>query len=132
METLDEYALHDKAILKLAIELAPELFAALSIAKHVKASAFPLKSESELENILIHAGDEHGVFEIPNVRITKADCKNQFPKKFLPIVDRFDLIRKIYMAIIIAHQEKSRENLKAIKQGKRQLGASHPFDLEVL
>lgn len=132
MENLAEYNLQDERILKIAIELAPELFSALSIANHLEDSVFPIKSGSELENILTIAGDENGVFEIPNVRITKADSKQHFPKEFLPIADRFDLIRKIYMAIIIAHQEKSRRFLNLLKSGKRKIEASHPFDLEAI
>ncbi len=63
--------------------------------------------------------------------ITASDVKDGFPEGFLPVNDKLDLIRKIYLAIIIAHRERSSADLQAARADKN-FRTSHPLDLEAL
>ena len=131
MTSIDRYDLHDPDVLRVASELSPDLFVALRIAAKLKDRAYPIETDNDLEAALAIVAGKSGVFEGMNIRIAPGDPKDRFPNEFLPIVDRFDLIRKLYMAIIIAHQSDSQPRIDAARAGTTT-GATHPINLEVL
>jgi hypothetical protein len=133
LEHLDaaQYKLADSRVLAVAVELSPELFAALAISAKLPDSAFPLASPADLKNALSRIADNEGVFDSPGVRIIPDDC-DRFPNDFLPVIDRLDLIRKVYMSIIIAHEAESRRLINSVRREGAKSTASHPFDLEAL
>ena len=131
MYEIESFGLSDPDVLGVAMQLSPELFAGLAIAHRLDDARFPLTRDADLEAVIREVGDEEGTYAVPGVQIQPVDAKDRFPSEFLPVVDRLDLIRKVYMAIVIAHQSESRARLDELRsEGKVQ--ASHPFDLEVL
>ena len=56
---------------------------------------------------------------------------NRFPDEFLPIQDKLDLLRKVYLAIIISHREASKRAWAKANDGSTTLLASHPIPTEV-
>ena len=131
MAGVGAYGLDDRDVLEVATQLAPELFAALAIAEKLEDKRFPLESVKHLEEVLAATAGDGETFESPGVRISRRDPTDRFPKGFLPVTGRLDLIRKVYMAIVIAHESESRERLRDAR-AKGSVQASHPIDLEVL
>lgn len=129
--TRDAYGLSDDKVLQVAVELAPALFGALRVANSLEASHFPLASDRDLLSALRAVANKRGTFETDAVTITASDVKDGFPEGFLPVNDKLDLIRKIYLAIIIAHRERSSADLQAARADKN-FRSSHPLDLEAL
>ena len=131
MQELTAYGLEDARVLEVATQIAPELFAALEIAERLEDERFPLESDADIEAIIAEAAGEGGAYDSPGIRITPSVARDRFPDGFLPVTDRFDLIRKAYMAIVIAHESESRERIEAARAAGG-VEASHPFDLELL
>jgi hypothetical protein len=126
-----DFGLEDPEVIEVASQLAPELFAALVIAGRLGSSTFPLTGNADLERALRAAVDED-VFDAPGVKITTADVHERFPSDFLPVEDKLDLIRKVYMSIVIAHTTAAHAKLHAVRRGEERIECSHPLDLEAL
>jgi len=124
--TVEEYGLDDPDVLNEAAQLVPGLFAALAISKRAPA-AFPISSVEELAKVLGAIANADDAFTWYGVRITPSDLRERFPTEFLPISDRRDLLIKAYMAILAAHQESARDQLRALRSGQVDLTASHPM-----
>ena len=127
----DDYGLTDPAILEVALRVAPILFMALRIAHTLDNSHYPIDSSQKIEKALHTIMGDGDEFALAGHRITKNAAKHQFPNEFLPIVDKYDLIRKVYLAIVISHQNSARSEWEAIKTGKKKIDASHPTPTEV-
>ena len=130
--TLDDYGLTDPAILEEATRMAPELFMALALARGLDASHYPLTSDIAIERALQSVANDGDQFVLGGARVTSKAAKDRFPNEFLPVVDRFDLLRKAYIAVIISHRESSRRAWEKVQSGSEVLKASHPVPTEVL
>jgi len=128
-EQVESYGLQDPKVLEVAVELAPALFAALDISNKLPESSYPLTAGPELERAFREIATDEDLYESPGVSITKDDVTKQFPSELLPIVDRTDLLRKVYMVIIIARNTAANKAIDAAKRGKLRIEASHPFDV---
>jgi|SRR3954464_12723251 len=124
---LGDYDLEDPEVLRVAVELAPELFAALEISRRV--TTFPISSDDEIEQALLEVADDQERYEGSGVSIGREEARDRFPNEFLPVADRFDLLRKVYMAIIIAHESEARRRIGLAKRGEYEVQASHPFEV---
>lgn len=120
---ISDFGLMDVAVLETALHLSPTLFGALRVAHRLDASHFPIETDAAIERVLTALasdGTQHLV------------GKTQFPGEFLPIVDKLDLLRKVFVAITIAHQASSRREWEKVRSGASVLAASHPLPAEVL
>lgn len=127
---LADYGLTDPAILEAATQMAPELFAALHIAHTLDSSHYPLKSDTAIEKALEAVANDGKQFTVPGVQISSKAARDHFPNEFLPIDDRFDLLRKVYLAILINHRESALRTWAKIKDGSYAPAASHPMPTE--
>jgi hypothetical protein len=126
---LESYGLQDSKVLEAAIELAPALFAALAISNSLQESSYPLTSDAEIEQALREVATAEDRYESPGVSISARDSREMFPNEFLPVTDRLDLLRKVYMAIVIAHETAARSQVEAAKRGELQVESSHPLNV---
>lgn len=127
----EEYGLDDPEVLRQATELSPELFAALAIAKKVEPAAFPLKTDKAIEGALAAAANEGSDFRVPGVVITPTAARDHFPNEFLPVVNRADLVRKIYLAIVINHTASARREIAKVDRSTLRDRISHPMPKEL-
>lgn len=125
---IKSYGLDQKHILEVAIQLAPELFAALRLGKRLSGFTFPIQSDSELNRAAKLAASQE--LAVPGVVITPASAIEGFQKVFLPVIDDRDLLGNIYLSIVINHKKGSRERRKLLNQKEMALRASHDFSLE--
>lgn len=127
------YGLDDAETLHQAIEMAPELFTALLIARQVPGDRYPIHDKgrlrSELEKLV---GTKGMPFRHSTIAFSEAEAEALFPDEFYPVEDRQDLVRKVFMAIVRAHTSDARKNLEAAKSGALNAKPSHPFDLGAL
>jgi hypothetical protein len=130
--TLEDYGLTDPIVLEAAVRMAPALFIALHIAHRLDSSHFPIESDAAIERALDSIANDGDQFSLGGAKITRQGAKDRFPNEFLPIVDRRDLLDKVYIAIIASHRQSSREEWEKIQSGKKTLKASHPVPKEVL
>lgn len=130
-EAIENFGLDDEEMLREAKELAPELFAALEIAKSVPVSDFPLESDEHIERVLGAVANEGGNFKVPGVIITPKAARDYFPNEFLPVTDRGDLVRKIYLAIVINHSEHAKRQVAKLERTGLQERISHPLPTEL-
>lgn len=124
----EDYGLNDENVLKQAAQMAPELFAALVISKNISPSTYPITSDREIEGALsslLEGKDSR--LEFPGVRISPEGAKENFPNDFLPVIDALDLFKKVYLAILIHHEEQARKDREALNLSLSQLKASHPL-----
>jgi hypothetical protein len=119
--SLENYQLADSKTLAVAQQLAPELFAALEIAARVDSEAYPLTSDSEIEGALLQVANTEDRYEVPGISISAQDAKDRFPNEFLPVTDRLDLLKKVYMAIIRNHEAFARERIAQAKRGEYEI-----------
>ena len=120
------YGLGDPDLLQEAMTLAPELFAALRLANRLGPERYPITSDDNLEDLLTSVANDGSNFVSRGIIIARDDT-DRFPDGFLPITDSRDLVRKVYMAIIIDHQAKGEAQLANIRNGTIQLDVSHPL-----
>ncbi len=127
-----ELGLDDPEVLSVATELAPELFAALTLASRIPEDSYPITSKAAVAKTFAEVKKGARRLDLPGVSIAANDTRERFPKEFLPIEDRLDLVRKTYMAIVIAHADDARRNLEAATRGDLDVPSSHPLDLGAL
>ncbi|MGY1684996.1 hypothetical protein ACI8AK_05340 [Geodermatophilus sp. SYSU D00867] len=127
--SLENYRLADPEVLAVARQLAPELFAALEIAAGLDAAAYPLTADTEIERALLQVANSAGRYETPGIQISAEDARDRFPNEFLPVTDHLDLLKKVYMAIVRAHETAARERIAQLKRGEYEIRPSHPFDV---
>ena len=128
---LRAYGLDDPVILGQAVERAPQVFAALWIAKTLPGDRYPLETDEAIEaamDAIVTDGDR---FLFPGVTISRSDARDLFPHEFLPVIDAADLVRKVSLAIIISHQAERTRVLARIADGTLQPKASHPLPEEI-
>lgn len=129
MKQVEHYGLQDPEVLAVAIELAPALFAALNISSRLRKLSYPLASDKDIEDALREAANTEERYEAPGVSIGASDSSERFPDGFLPVNDRLDLLRKTYMAIVIAHETEAKTNIEAARRGDLKVNASHPINV---
>lgn len=127
---LADYGLTDPDVLEIAVQMAPELFAALHIAHSLDSSHFPIQSDAAIEKALEAVANDGKQFALPGVQISGKAARDHFPDEFLPVTDRFDLLRKVYLAIIINHRESALDTWAKVQNGSLKLNASHPLPTE--
>jgi hypothetical protein len=120
---ISDFGLADVAVLETAMHLSPILFGALRVAHRLDASHFRIETDAAIERVLTALasdGTQHLIGKRP------------LPGEFLPIVDKLDLLRKVFIAITIAQQASSRREWERVQSGALVLAASHPLPVEVL
>ena len=129
--SLEDFGLDDPEVLETATRMAPPLFAALRIARVLGDDAYPIESRDAIEPAFAAVANEGDHFLLSGLQITAEAAREQFPEDFLPITDRHDLVQKVHMAIVIAHEAASREAWQLVRSGEMELEASHPIPEEV-
>ena len=129
---LSDYGLTDPAVLEAATQMAPALFTALRLAHALDQSHYPIKSDHAIESALASLAADGKQFTHAGMQITTKAAKDRFPNELLPIVDKLDLVRKVYQAILISHRESSRLRSQRVADGSELLEASHPLPTEVV
>jgi hypothetical protein len=112
--------------------MVPTLFMALRVVHKMDSSHFPLESAAAVERALVSvANDGEDQITVAGLKITKKAAKERFPAELLPIVDKHDLLRKVYLAVLIRHQEAARQEWAKAQAAPGALKASHPLPKEV-
>ena len=131
--TAADYGLTDPEILLATTRMVPTLFLALRIAHTLAPSHFPLESATALEHALASVADDgDDQITVAGLKITRKAARERFPTELLPIVDKHDLLRKIYLAVLIRHKEAARHDWTNAHATPDTLKASHPLPKEVL
>jgi hypothetical protein len=89
---------------------------------------YPITNDADIEAAIAALQPDKAEVALPGVTITPRD---RFPNEFLPIEDPPDLLRKVYMAIIIDHEVRANQNRRDFVTSWHQFQASHPFSAEV-
>lgn len=119
-----DFGLDDPSMLETAIRLGGHLFGVLKFVAGADWS-YPVETVTALAGAVSGSLLE-GRFEGPGVGFDAETALREFPDEFLPITDRQDLARKMYLVVAAAHHRSS-EEFRARHQGKGDLGSSHPL-----
>ncbi|MEP7122167.1 MAG: hypothetical protein ABJE95_14705 [Byssovorax sp.] len=127
---LEAFGLDDPEVLEQATHLAPELFAALAIARSLDSATFPITSDDGIEKALAAAANSGDRFATPGVTITPKKARDSFPNEFLPVRNRVDFVKKVYLAIVIDHKAAAQREIDQLDKAQMKLRASHPIPKE--
>src|SRR5664280_1277348 len=106
---ISRYGLDDKDVLADAVSAAPHLFVALSITTSSRHD-LPIRSVADLAAALDRAVRNDAAFTF-NVD----DVLEDFPKEFLPISDRQELLSKVYAALLASRTRQERARREAYR-----------------
>lgn len=123
--SLVDFGLEDPSVLETAVRLAPPLFGALRLATQLSDASYPLDSMDKIKLAFASVAD-NGRYEQPGFLITGTGLDNGFVSELLPVTDRIDLIRKIFLALNIGHTKIMQASLQRAL-ARRPLHASHPL-----
>lgn len=129
---LADFGLEDPEVLQAATRMAPALFMALHIAHTLDSSHYPITSDAAIEKALQSVANDGDQFTLAGAKITSRGAKDRFPNELLPIVNRRDLLEKVYIAVIASHRRASQEEWDKVQNGSKKLVASHPIPKGVL
>jgi hypothetical protein len=116
-----DFGLTDASMLEAATRLSPALFRALHAAHTLDTSHFPIETAAAIGQALATVAKGDPPFLVGSTR---------FPDELLPVIDKLDLLRKLFLALMIDHRASSQREWARAQSGALVLAASHPLPME--
>jgi hypothetical protein len=128
-DRVDGFGLSRREILDEATSVASDLFAVLAVCAETSLD-YPMEEEADLVSSLENL--DTGVLFPDGTVVEVADALEHLPAEFLPVVSQADLVRKLYMALVISRQRAASEAWGEIEEGRYEMTAGHPLPSRVV